>query len=130
MLGRFAGTLNQLAIDKLELEPGEAVLDIGCGTWALTPALAEAVGPQERVVARTRTTARAWWTSRGSGPPGGRTSRCGWPRTPGRRGTCERPTAGSRASRRDHDRGHGQEAHGQGHGFGLHTLPSCGMTAP
>lgn len=51
VLDRFSGTLNRLAIEKLELRPGEAVLDIGCGTGALIPALAEAVGPQGRVVA-------------------------------------------------------------------------------
>jgi ubiquinone/menaquinone biosynthesis C-methylase UbiE len=51
VLDRFSGTFYALVIDKLELEPGEAVLDIGCGTGALIPALVEAVGPQGRVVA-------------------------------------------------------------------------------
>lgn len=51
VLDRFAGSLHRLVIEKLGLEPGDAVLDIGCGTGALIPALVEAVGPQGRVVA-------------------------------------------------------------------------------
>ncbi|NGY61147.1 methyltransferase domain-containing protein [Lentzea sp. NEAU-D13] len=51
VLDRFSGSLNRLVIEKLDLSPGEAVLDIGCGTGALIPDLAEAVGPQGRVVA-------------------------------------------------------------------------------
>ncbi|MEV6243348.1 methyltransferase domain-containing protein [Lentzea sp. NPDC051838] len=51
VLDLFTGSLNDLAVEKLDLRPGEAVLDIGCGTGASIPALVEAVGPQGRVVA-------------------------------------------------------------------------------
>lgn len=50
-LDRFSGSLNRLAIGQLDLEPGDAVLDIGCGTGGSLQALVEAVGPQGRVVA-------------------------------------------------------------------------------
>ncbi|WP_258949064.1 class I SAM-dependent methyltransferase [Lentzea californiensis] len=45
---------NRIANDELGLKPGNAVLDIGCGSGALIPALVEAVGPQGRVVAELR----------------------------------------------------------------------------
>ncbi|MFS8099425.1 class I SAM-dependent methyltransferase [Lentzea alba] len=51
VLDLFSGSLNRLAIAELELEPGQAVLDIGCGTGGSISALAEAVGPEGRVVA-------------------------------------------------------------------------------
>ncbi|WP_053736129.1 class I SAM-dependent methyltransferase [Nocardia sp. NRRL S-836] len=54
LLDRFSGPLNRLAVRRLGLRPGEAVLDIGCGTGALLPELVHAVGPHGRVVAVDR----------------------------------------------------------------------------
>jgi ubiquinone/menaquinone biosynthesis C-methylase UbiE len=51
LLDRFSGSLHRLAVEQLGLCPGDAVLDIGCGTGALLPELVEAVGPHGRVVA-------------------------------------------------------------------------------
>src|SRR5437879_4211907 len=42
--------LGRLAIEALALEPGESVLDIGCGTGATTLALADLVGASGRAV--------------------------------------------------------------------------------
>jgi demethylmenaquinone methyltransferase/2-methoxy-6-polyprenyl-1,4-benzoquinol methylase len=44
------GPVRQAAIAALALRPGEYVVDVACGTGAALPLLAEAVGPQGRVV--------------------------------------------------------------------------------
>jgi ubiquinone/menaquinone biosynthesis C-methylase UbiE len=46
----FAG-LRRRAVDLLNLRPGEAVLDVGCGTGLAFPLLEEAIGPQGRIIA-------------------------------------------------------------------------------
>jgi ubiquinone/menaquinone biosynthesis C-methylase UbiE len=47
---RIGGRLYDLAIRHLDLRPGEAVLDIGCGTGSAIGRLRAAVGPDGRVV--------------------------------------------------------------------------------
>jgi ubiquinone/menaquinone biosynthesis C-methylase UbiE len=42
--------LRALAIDKLDLRPGDTVIDVACGTGATTEVLARAVGPAGRVI--------------------------------------------------------------------------------
>lgn len=42
--------LRTLALQRLRPQPGEAVLDVGCGSGALLPPLSKAVGPAGRVV--------------------------------------------------------------------------------
>jgi len=50
LFDRLSAPLYDLASQHLQLRPGEAVLDIGCGTGAMLVALREAVGGQGRVV--------------------------------------------------------------------------------
>jgi demethylmenaquinone methyltransferase/2-methoxy-6-polyprenyl-1,4-benzoquinol methylase len=44
------GPIRRAAIAALALRPGESVIDVACGTGAALPLLAQAVGPQGRVV--------------------------------------------------------------------------------
>ena len=67
---RFA-RWQRMAIERLRLEPGETVVDVGCGTGLTFPLLASAVGPTGRIVgielspemasqARERVAAQGW----------------------------------------------------------------------
>ncbi len=44
------GALRAATVGRLDLQPGDSVLDIGCGTGLNLPLLVEAVGPTGRVV--------------------------------------------------------------------------------
>ncbi len=46
---RFISGIRSLAIDALNLQPGETVLDAGCGTGWCLPALAQRVGKRGKV---------------------------------------------------------------------------------
>jgi cyclopropane fatty-acyl-phospholipid synthase-like methyltransferase len=67
----FVKSLRRKAVDSLELQPGNRVLDAGCGPGGSFPYLAEAVGasgevtgieisPEVAVNARNRIAARGW----------------------------------------------------------------------
>lgn len=47
---RFISGVRKLAIDALNLPPGETVLDAGCGTGWCLPMLAQRVGPKGQVI--------------------------------------------------------------------------------
>ena len=44
------GSLRAAAIDHLDLQPGETVVEMGCGTGANLPLLRDRVGPEGRVI--------------------------------------------------------------------------------
>ena len=45
IMSRETGWENQKAVDLLELQPGQSVLNIGCGHGAALPSLAQKVEP-------------------------------------------------------------------------------------
>lgn len=47
---RWLGPIRIAALDVLALRPGDTVFDVACGTGAMLPALAHAVGPDGRVL--------------------------------------------------------------------------------
>ena len=49
-LASFTGPLREVPVRHLCLEPGSRVLDVGCGTGASFPFLAQALGPEGEVV--------------------------------------------------------------------------------
>lgn len=50
LLDRIAGEPGRAAMDRLELHPGQRVVDLGCGTGPTTVELADRVGPRGSVV--------------------------------------------------------------------------------
>jgi ubiquinone/menaquinone biosynthesis C-methylase UbiE len=47
---RFLEPIRRLAVARLELSPGDVVLDVGCGTGLSLPMLRQGVGPKGRIV--------------------------------------------------------------------------------